>query len=417
MAARERLGRANTLRLSLLALALFIVGTNAFVIAGLLPKIGDGLGVGPGTVGYAISVYAAVVAVASPVVSVIFGRVAQQRVMAAGLVLIAAGTFLAAAADTFAVFTAGRVIAAFGGAALVPTAIAAAPVLVPAQVRGRAIALVGMGFTLAMAIGSPIGTALAALGGWRLPLAVLAGLAAVLAPALLFAVRGVPAATGVSLRDRAAVMRNRHTVFAVAASLLMMLAFNMVYIFSAVITHDATGGDSSRLALLLLVYGTAGIAGNYLGGRLSDRIGSRRTLQIVLAVQTAAFLALIPAHHSMTATAAIFACCGLTGPAASVSIQYRLAVIDSRYAGVALAWYSTAMYIGISIAPLIGAAALPYGIAVLLAAASVAVLLALLASEGGHHGDVRTGDVRTGEPAAPEELPPTELGCSPARAR
>ena len=73
-----RLGRVNTGRLTLLALALFIVGTNAFVIAGLLPKIGEGLGVGPGTVGYAISVYAAVVAVASPVVSVACGRMPQQ---------------------------------------------------------------------------------------------------------------------------------------------------------------------------------------------------------------------------------------------------------------------------------------------------------------------------------------------------
>src|SRR3546814_18680091 len=93
--------------------------------------------------------------------SVTGGRVRPERGMAAGLVLIAAGTFLAAAADTFTVFTVGRVIAALGGAALVPSAIGAAPVMVALSQRGRAIALVGMGFTLAMAIGSPIGTALA----------------------------------------------------------------------------------------------------------------------------------------------------------------------------------------------------------------------------------------------------------------
>src|SRR3546814_9673057 len=57
--------------------------------------------------------------------SVTCGRVRPERVMAAGLVLIAAGTFLAAAADTFTVFTVGRVIAALGGAALVPSAIGA----------------------------------------------------------------------------------------------------------------------------------------------------------------------------------------------------------------------------------------------------------------------------------------------------
>jgi predicted MFS family arabinose efflux permease len=304
--------------------------------------------------------------------------------MAAGLVLIAAGTFLAAAADTFTVFTAGRVIAALGGAALVPSAIAAAPAMVGLAQRGRAIALVGMGFTLAMAVGSPIGTALADVGGWRLPLSVLAGLAAVLVPALLLVVRDVPRSTAVGLRSRAVVLRDPRIVFAIAAALLMTLAFNMVYIFSAVITHDATGGDHKRLAVLLLAYGVAGVIGNILGGRLADRIGSRRTLQIVLAAQGTAFVSLIFAHGSLVATALVFALSGVAGFAASVAIQYRLALIDARFASTALAWYSTAMYVGISIAPLIGAAALPYGPPVLLTAAAVSILVAVVASEVSH---------------------------------
>lgn len=381
---RVKLARASALRLGLLALGLFVVATNAFVIAGVLPQIAQTLGVGPGTIGYSISVYAIVVAVASPLVSVTCGRVRPERVMAGGLVLIAAGTFLAAAADTFTVFTAGRVIAALGGAALVPSAIAAAPVMVGPAQRGRAIALVGMGFTLAMAIGSPIGTALADVGGWRLPLSVLAGLAAVLVPALLLVVRGVPRSSAVDLRSRAVVLRDPRIVFAIAASLLMTLAFNMVYIFSAVITHDATDGDHTRLAILLLAYGVAGVLGNILGGRLADRIGSRRTLQIVLAAQAIAFVSLIPAHGSLVGTALVFALSGIAGFAASVAIQYRLALIDSRFANITLAWYSTAMYVGISIAPLIGAAALPYGPPVLLAAAAVSILVAVVASEISH---------------------------------
>lgn len=378
------MSRASTVRLCLLALGLFVVATNAFVIAGVLPQIAETLGVGPGTIGYSISVYAIVVAVASPLVSVTCGRIRPERVMAAGLVLIAAGTFLAAAADTFTVFTAGRVVAALGGAALVPSAIAAAPAMVESAQRGRAIALVGMGFTLAMAIGSPIGTALADIGGWRLPLSVLAGLAALLVPTLLLVVREVPRSPAVDLRARAVVLRDPRIVFAIAASLLMTLAFNMVYIFSAVITHDATGGDHKRLAILLLAYGVAGVIGNIVGGRLADRIGSRRTLQIVLAAQTVAFVSLIFAHGSLVATALVFALSGVAGFAASVAIQYRLALIDSRYANIALAWYSTAMYVGISIAPLIGAAALPYGPPVLLIAAAVSILVAVVASEISH---------------------------------
>ncbi len=381
-----KLGRASVLRLSLLAFGLFVVGTNAFVIAGVLPQIAQTLGVGPGTVGYSISIYAAVVAVAAPLVSVTCSRFAPERLMATGLVLIAAGTFLAAAADSFPVFTAGRIVAAFGGAALVPSALAAAPTLVAPALRGRAISIVGLGFTLAMAVGSPIGTALADVGGWRLPLTVLAGMAAVLVPALLLVVRGVPRSVAVALRARATVLGDRRVVFAIVASLLMTMAFNMVYIFSAVLTDDATAGDHTQLAVLLLVYGLAGVLGNILGGRLADRFGTRRTLQIVLTGQTVAFLALIPAHGSYVATAVCFALSGVSGFAASVAVQVRLALIDPRFANIALAWYSTAMYLGISIAPLIGAAALPLGFTVLLSAAAVSILVAVIASEVSHTG-------------------------------
>ncbi len=128
--------------------------------------------------------------------------------------------------------------------------------------RGRAIALVGMGFTLAMAVGSPIGTALADLGGWRLPLYLIAGLAGVLAPAVLFVVRHVPQVAGLTLRDRAAVMRDRRIVLAIAASLLMTLAFNMVYIISAVIHARRHGGDSTDWPCCV-VYGSAGVVGNF----------------------------------------------------------------------------------------------------------------------------------------------------------
>ncbi|MDF2442517.1 MAG: transporter, family, inner rane transport protein, partial [Subtercola sp.] len=113
-------------RLVLLAIGLFVVGTNAFVIAGLLPDIAATLGVGASEVSYSITAYAIVVAVAAPAVAMLLPRVSRTTLMAAGLVLIALGTVLAAASTTLPLFTAGRVLAALGGAALVPAATAAA---------------------------------------------------------------------------------------------------------------------------------------------------------------------------------------------------------------------------------------------------------------------------------------------------
>jgi len=72
------------------------------------------------------------------VISITMSRVSRATLMAAGLLLVAAGTVIAASAPTLEVFTLGRVVAAFGGAALVPTATAAAAMMASPERRGRA---------------------------------------------------------------------------------------------------------------------------------------------------------------------------------------------------------------------------------------------------------------------------------------
>jgi predicted MFS family arabinose efflux permease len=372
------------LRLGILAAGLFVVGTNAFVIAGVLPHIAQTLGVSPSAVSYSITFYALVVAVASPVVSITLARVSRTRLMAGGLVLISAGTALAALAPSLELFNAGRVVAALGGAALVPAATAAAPAMMPAAQRGRALAIAGLGFTLATAVGSPLGTALAGIGGWRLPLLVLAGLALVIAVLVAIMVRDVPIAPVTRLADRFAPLRNRAVLLALAATLLLMAGFNVVYIFSSAVTRSATAGSAPSLAGLLLVCGLGGVIGTALAGRITDRLGSRASAALTLGLVVIALVLLPLLQESYALTAVAFGVWGMAAFGAVVPIQHRLVSIDPRTAGLALSWYSTAMYLGISLAPIAGAAALPAGAQTIPLVGAVATALAALALQLGY---------------------------------
>src|SRR3954453_23956682 len=191
-------------KLVLLALALFVAATNAFVIAGLLPDIAAELGTTPSGVSYSITSYALVVAIASPVVSIALARVSRTLLMTAGLGVFALGTAVATAGDTLPLFFLGRSLSGLGAAALGPTAPAAAAALAAPERRGRALALVGAGFTLATAVGSPLGTALGGAAGWQLPMWILVAAGAALPAVLPFAVRGVPLSPPVPLRRRLA---------------------------------------------------------------------------------------------------------------------------------------------------------------------------------------------------------------------
>lgn len=350
--------REIVLKLGILAFGLFVVGTNAFVIAGLLPQIAATLGVTPTDVSYSITFYALVVAIVAPVISITLARMSRTTLMASGLGLIAVGTVLAALSHNIELFTLGRMIAGAGGAALVPAATAAATAVVPPERRGTAIAFVSAGFTLSTAIGAPLGTAIGAVGGWELPLWVLAGLAVLLVPAVLLGVRGIPLPPVATFRRRMAALRDRRLVLTLLAGLLMFASFNSVYIFSSTITHAATGGSGSLLAVLLFAYGVAGIIGNVFAGPLTDRAGSRRFAIATIGIQVLLLLALPLLDGGFWGTAVLFVIWGLTAFATVVPLQHRLVEIDPANAGISLSWWASATYLGIAIAPLLGATVL-----------------------------------------------------------
>lgn len=379
MTSIEQSYRRTLPALLVLALSLFVVGTNAFVIAGLLPRVAAGIGATATEVSWSITSYSLVVAVAAPVVSILLTRVPRSTLMAAGLAVFAIGTAASALAPTLGLFIAGRTFSGLGGAALVPTATAAAASLARPGKRGQALAIVGAGFTLATAVGSPLGTVLGGVAGWRFALWCIVALAAVLVVAIPIVVRGVPIPPTVSMRRRLAPLADLRIVAPLGTTLLMIAGFNIVYIFSAAVTHASTGGSGNLLAVLLLAYGAAGVAGNTLAGPLTDRFGSRMVAVIGLIGQAVTLAVLSVAEVSFVATLVVFAFWGITAFAVVIPVQHRLVQVDPESAAIALSWYSTAMYVGIAIAPPIGALALGAGGAAAVPLAGAVVTVAALA--------------------------------------
>ncbi|WP_346769248.1 MFS transporter [Planctomonas sp. JC2975] len=353
--------RGATVKLLLLAAAMFMVGTNASIIAGLLPEIAHGLKATQSTVSYSITVYSVVVAIVAPVASIVLVRMPRAVLMSIGAVFFSAGTLVASLSTSATGFVGGRAIAALGGAALVPTAGAVAATLVPPERRGRALALVSLGFTLSSVLGAPIGTALGSLASWRLPMLCLAGLGIIVGIGIGIFLRGVPTPPVTPLRHRLAPLADRRVLGGIGTTLFIVVAFNVVFIFSASLTADATGGSGVLLAALLMTNGLAGIVGNFFAGRFTDRFGSRYVAVIALSV-IIVLLAVMPlALGSLVACLVVFLIWGLVSAGTSVPVQYRLIAIDPDDAVVTLSWNSTAMYVGIALSPPLGNLAIGIG--------------------------------------------------------
>jgi DHA1 family inner membrane transport protein len=345
--------RGTYLKLALLSAGLFLTGTNAFVIAGLLPTLADAFDITRATVGYSITVYALVIAVAAPTASILLGRVSRTTLIVSGLALMAIGILITAVAPTIGIFVAGRAIGALGGAVLVPTSTAAGPALLPPKRVATAIAVVTLGFSLATAVGAPAGTALAAASGWRAPLFAIAGLAVLLAVAVAVVLRKIPIPPVASIRQRLRPLRDSRVSLGLVATLLLILGFNIVYLFSASVTEGPTGGSGGLLALLLLAFGLGSVAGNVIAGPITDRFTARGTFTVLVVMQIVILVLITLIGGTFWVEVVLFALWGATALGATIPVQHRLATIDRATTGLTLSWFTSAQYLGIAVAPVV----------------------------------------------------------------
>ena len=366
-------------RLLVLALGAFAVGTDSFVIAGLLPDVSRSLHVSTGAAGQLITAYALAYAVLSPVLAALTASWPRRTVLLTGLAVFVVGTAASALLSSYAAVLAGRALAGAGGGMTVPTAGGIGAGLVPERLRGRALSIVLAGLTAATALGSPLGTAVAAVADWRTTLLGVAGLGLI---ALAGVAVGMPSGPGVraaGMRARLAPVRDRRVAAILATSLLAYAGLFSAYSYIAVVLHPVTGGDGTTLAVLLLAWGLAATAGNLAAGNLSDRFGGHRTAVIALLVVTADFVVLPWGVRHLATAVIVLVVWGVAGWGLLVAQQHRLVGAAPAAAPLVIALNSTATYAAVSASGAIGAAVIATAGAGWLGPVAVVFLLAALA--------------------------------------
>src|SRR6201985_3183686 len=165
--------------LSWLTLGAFAIGTEGFMIAGLLPALARDLNVGLSAAGQLVTAFSLAYAVAAPVIAVLAAGVEGRRLLALAIAGFSIANLLAALAPSYAGLLAARLLLALSAASFMPAASGYAAALGGPERRGRALSLVTNGLTLAIIAGVPLGVLIGQGFGWRatfLGVAVLASL-------------------------------------------------------------------------------------------------------------------------------------------------------------------------------------------------------------------------------------------------
>ncbi|WP_371782841.1 Cmx/CmrA family chloramphenicol efflux MFS transporter [Streptosporangium subroseum] len=263
------------LPLYLLAVALFAMGTSEFMLAGLLPGIAADFGVPVATAGLLTSAFAIGMVVGAPLMAGLARRWPRRSSLLGFLGLFLAAHVLGACTGSFTVLLATRIIAALANAGFLAVALTAAAELVPSNRKGRALAVLLAGTTVATIAGVPGGALLGTLLDWR---ATFWGIAMLCLPSALGVVRGIAAKTerpdepaGPDLRQELTELQRPRLILALLLGALVNAATFGTFTFLAPIVTDVAGLDPLWVSVVLVLFGLGSFVGVTVAGRLSDQ--------------------------------------------------------------------------------------------------------------------------------------------------
>jgi predicted MFS family arabinose efflux permease len=336
------------------------------MIAGLLPAIAADFNTTIATAGELITIFALAYAVGSPILSALCGGLDRRRLLIIALSCFTAANLLAAMTESLWQLVAVRVLLALSAGLFMPTAYAVAASLVPPERRGRAIAAVTSGMTIATALGVPLGAWIGAHADWRSTFLIVA----VLGFAGVFGLRfGLPAQLprGAStLAERLAVARRPVILQALMVTFFWIAAAFTIYTFIAPFLERAAGLGPDGVSAMLFLFGVSAAIGNALGGQLTDRIGPLRVQFGSLATLTLSLFGLsaatlLPAHQALIALVPLMSIWSIAGWAFNPAQTTRLIRLAPEVAMVAASLNSSALYAGVAFGSVLGAATVSWG--------------------------------------------------------
>ncbi|SFP30460.1 Predicted arabinose efflux permease, MFS family [Variovorax sp. PDC80] len=341
-------------RLLVLALGMFALGTDTFVMAGILPQLARSFDVDIAVAGQLTTLYAIAYALLAPTIAAVAGNVPRKQLMLAGLGIFVLANLATALAPSFAVALVSRVFAGLGAAMYSPTATGTGASIVAPNRRGQAIAVIVAGLTAATALGSPIGTVLGGLGDWRWTMYFVSAVGLAAGLGILVLLRQVPLTPQIGLRARLAPLKDSRIGWTLLTTYLGMAGNFLVYVYFSVV-FDRVLVNALVFGALLVVWGASGTLTNIALARVLDRTSPTRVMFVVLAAQ-AVDMAFLPWTSASLGPAVVaVAIWGATGWGIQGPQQYRLVNIAPPIAPVLLGLNTAATYLGVTTAGILGA--------------------------------------------------------------
>lgn len=277
-----------------LAASCFLVSSHGLALAPFLRNVTDELGGNLALAGALLGVASLAWGSSGLVSGPLSDRFGRKPVLLFGLLAVTVGALVLATAQSYAQAMVGRLLGGLAGGCVTSAAFAAAADASSERERGRALSWVIAGQSLALILGTPLVTLVAAASDWRWGIASIAVAALPTLVALLWLMPGQaprPRGHAAPPRLERGVYLQPAVLALFAASAVERFTYSSVASFFPTFLLSTYDLSLALIAPALGVVAIGTVLGGLWGGRLADGLGNPRLL-VVASLAVAALLAL-----------------------------------------------------------------------------------------------------------------------------
>lgn len=294
------------------------IGTTEFTIMGLLPDIAQSLRVSIPQAGMLISTYALGVVIGAPLLIGTSLKYPPKKTLTILMILFTLFNGLSVVAQGFGFMLAVRFLAGLPHGAFFGVGAVVASRIGGKGKEARYISMMFSGLTLANLLMVPLVTYIGHTFHWRWYFGIVTFIGLV---TLLFIWLMLPAMEEnkqANIREEIQFLKSPQVWFVLA---ITAIGFGGLFTWFSYITPLMTGVagiNPANMAYVMVLAGGGMVVGNFLGGRLSDKIGATRATIVLLTSMTIALLLVfLFCSNTIVALALTFICGGLSMSTAS----------------------------------------------------------------------------------------------------
>lgn len=274
----------NQLKIYLLTLLSFFVGTSQFIIAGVLDKIADSLNITVSSAGQLVTVFALASAIGTPILTMLISKYSLKKQLLIAIFIFLVGAFLTPLNLGYEILVLARAITGIGTILFVVTAYVLAGQLSGVGKQGSGMSYIALGFSLSQVAGVPLGRMIANIYDWQMIFYIVGVLVFFGSIFIMVTFQEKSSQNSPSIKEQINILKNKKISLSLTVTVFAFITFSAITTFITPLIFSIQKVDEHTIALIFTILGIASVIGSKTGATIADKIGVQKVLLSTMSI-------------------------------------------------------------------------------------------------------------------------------------